>query len=331
MAATRKTKRSNLEITILKQGTPSKKVLSVSFFTMKDAYRPKEYYEKNLQQFISYKKALKGFETRIYTDDSGKDYALKAAKNDPTISIYHFNYPPLREEVGHIGTFGTFVRFLPLFESGLEVVWISDIDIFNSYLDSSLLTKMKSVKADFCYRTFLCYNKKIYGQPYTIVANLIISFITFPMQLFTRFLHQLTAPTKSLQLTLDLLNKQMEIKRKPTSRVPYGFDELFLNHTFYNYLINNSIKCYILKDYIYATEYLRWNKLLSKEEDKIVFMYYKSPSQQSIHKLKELLKLKIPLLVEKYPCLQEILDKMHTFKTSFLVPLVKKGEELSRE
>ena len=137
MAKTRKTKRNNLEITILKQGTPSKKVLSVSFFTMKDAYRPKEYYEKNLQQFLSYKKILKGFETRIYTDDSGKDYALKATKNDPTVSIYHFNYPPLREEVGHIGTFGTFVRFLPLFESGLEVVWISDIDIFNSYLDSS--------------------------------------------------------------------------------------------------------------------------------------------------------------------------------------------------
>ena len=151
------------------------------------------------------------------------------------------------------------------------------------------------------------------------------------MQLFTRFLHQLTTPTKSLQLTLDVLNKVMEIKRKPTSRVPYGFDELFLNHTFYNYLINNSIKCYILKDYIYATEYLRWNKLLSKEEDQIVFMYYKSPSQQSIHKLKELLKQKLPLLVEKYPCLQEILDKMHTFKTSFVTPFVKKGIELSRD
>jgi hypothetical protein len=302
---------------------------------MKDAYRPKEVYERNLQQFLNLKKALKGFETRIYTDDSGKDFALKAAKNDPTVSVYHFNYPPLRENAeigrGHIGTFGTFVRFLPLFDSSLEIVWISDIDILTSYLDPALLTKMKSAKTDFGFRTFLCYDEKIYGQPYTIVANLMVSFITFPMQLFTRFLHQLSTPTKSLQLTLDKLNKQMELKRKPTSRIPYGIDEVFLNHTFYTYLINNSIQCYILKDYVYATEYLRWNKVLTKEEDQIVYTYSKNPSHQSFHKLKELLKHKLPLLTKKHPCLQEILDKIHTFKTSFVTPFVKKGIELSRD
>jgi hypothetical protein len=331
MVATRKTKRTNLEITVLKQGTSSKKVLSVSFFTMKDAYRPIEYYEKNLQQFLCYKKVLKGFETRIYTDDSGKEIVLKAAKNDPTISIYHYNYPPLREEIGHIGTFGTFVRFLPLFDPEVKTVWISDVDIFNSDLNPSLLTKMKTANADFCFRSYLCYNKKIYGQPYTIVANLIISFITFPMQLFTQFLHKLTTPTKSFQLTLDALNQQMVLKRKPTSRVPYGIDEVFMNDTFYTYLINNSINCYILKDYIYATEYLRWNKVLTKDEDMIIFLYYKNSSQQSLHKVKKLLEQKIPLLVERYPCLQEVLDKMNLFKTSFLIPLLKKGKELSRD
>jgi hypothetical protein len=129
---TRKSKRiQEIEITILKQGRPSKKVLSVSFYTMKDAYRRKEKYETNLKLFLKYKKTLKGFETRIYTDDSGKDFALEAAKNDPTVSVYHFNYPPLREEEGHVGVFGSLVRFLPFFEPGLEIVWESDIDIYN--------------------------------------------------------------------------------------------------------------------------------------------------------------------------------------------------------
>ena len=43
---TRKAPRSELEITILKQADkPSKKVLSVSFFTMEDAYKKVEKYD----------------------------------------------------------------------------------------------------------------------------------------------------------------------------------------------------------------------------------------------------------------------------------------------
>jgi hypothetical protein len=104
---------------------------------MADAYRKVEKYQHYLQKFLQQKQVLKGFETRIYTDDSGKEFALKVTKNDPTVSVYHFNYSPLREKIGHIGTFGTLIRFLPLFESGLETVWVSDIDIPDSYLDPS--------------------------------------------------------------------------------------------------------------------------------------------------------------------------------------------------
>ena len=154
MSQTRKIKRfkdMGIDITILKQGISSKKVLSVSFYTMKDAYRIKERYETNLQQFLYHKKSLKGFETRIYTDDSGKVFALKVAKNDPTVSVYHYNYLPLREEDsnGHVGVFGSLVRFLPFFEPGLEIVWESDIDIYNdplTFLNPVYISNMKSIE-----------------------------------------------------------------------------------------------------------------------------------------------------------------------------------------
>jgi len=316
---TRRSPRSNLEITVLKQGTPSKKVLSCCFFTMKDAYRSKEIYEYNLQTFLKYKIQLKGFETRIYTDDSGKDIVLKAVKEDPSVTILHFNFQPFREESGHIGTFGTLVRFLPLFEPGLEVVWVSDIDIPAYYLDKRLVSK----KADFIYRTFPAYKSNIYGRAYTIVANAMISFQTFPKQLFTRFLNQLTAPTKLLQSTLALLNKQLEIKHQPTSRIPYGIDEYFMNTIMYNYIIEKMYKCYIIKDYGYTFIHLKHEKLLTKEQDKLYWNYLKYPSSSAFSSLKKLYLEKAPLIEDKYPGVTT------SITDSFIKIFHKQGDELN--
>jgi hypothetical protein len=326
---TRKAPRSELEITILKQGTSSKKVLSCSFFTMADAYRKVEQYERNLQKFLQQKKVLKGFETRIYTDDSGKEFALKAAKNDPTVSVYHFNYSPLREKIGHIGTFGTLIRFLPLFESGLETVWVSDIDIPDSYLDPSYITCMKTKNVNFAYHSYTCYDKKVYKQPYTIVANKMISFITFPKQLFTKFINQLVHPTKLLQEKIDILNEAMKKRKKPYSKIPYGIDELFLNTIIYNYLIDHNTQCYIIKNYLILTyKLLDHNNLLTDEESEYVYLYVYKNRSSLFNKIKHVLKTKLPLILEKHPCVKETLDQLDFFKTSFIKHIIKKGAEL---
>ena len=323
---TRKAPRSNLDITILKQGTPSKHVLSTSFFTMEDAYKKVEKYQHHLQKFLQQKKVLKGFETRIYTDDSGKEFALKAAKNDPTVSVYHFNYSPLREKIGHIGTFGTLVRFLPLFEPGLDIVWVSDIDITDSYLNPSLLTSMKVQHATFSYMNYACYDTRIYGRSYTILAGTMISFHTFPKQLFTKFINQLVHPTKLLQEKIDILNEAMIKRKKTYSKIPYGIDEVFLNTIVYNYLIKESISCLIRKDYEFAKTLLY--DVRTKEDDNAIYMYYKHPTQQLFEKVKSMFKKKLPLVVNRHPCLQEFLSKIDSFKTSFIKTFVKTGKEL---
>jgi hypothetical protein len=325
---TRKAPRNNLEITILKQGTPSKKVLSCSFFTMADAYRKVEQYERNLPKFLQQKKVLKGFETRIYTDDSGKEFALKVAKNDPTVSVYHFNYSPLREKIGHIGIFGMFPRFLPLFEPGLDIVWVSDIDITDSFLDLSYITSMKTKNAKFAYQSYACY-ETIYKRLHTIIANKMISFITFPKQLFTKFINQLVHPTKLVQEKMDMLDERMKKRGKSPSKIPYGIDEVFINTIIYNYLIDHNTQCYIIKDYLIFTYLLlHHHNLLTDEESEYVYLYVYKNRSSLFNKIKHVLKTKLPLILEKHPCVKETLDQLDSFKTSFIKHIIKKGAEL---
>ena len=323
---TRKASRSKLELTILKQGSPSKNVLSSSFFTMKGAYRPVEEYQRNVIRFLRQKQGLKGFETRIYTDDTGKDFILNATKHDPTVTVIHFQDARFRDGRGHVGTFATLMRFLPLFEPGLDIVWISDIDIPDSYLNPSLLTSMKSRHAKFSYMSFTCYDKKVYGRSYTILAGTMISFHTFPKELFTRFLTSLHKPPKTLQLFIDQLNKTNQERGKPYSRLPYGIDEVFTNTSLYNYLVRYSIPVFIRKDYEYARTYLYG---IRTKEDNLAFeAYYRHPTQQTFERVKRIFKEKLPMIVHSHPCIQDTLHHLHSFKSSFVKFLLKTGKEL---
>jgi hypothetical protein len=329
---TRRSPRDKLQITVLKQGRFSKKVLSVSFFTSKDAYHNKEKYENHLQKFLFQKKQLKGFELRIYTDESGKEFALRVAKHDPTVSVYHFNYPPLRDGDGHVGIFGAYIRFLPLFEPGLTTVWVSDIDIPTYYINPFILAEAKKHRAAFCYRSFSCYEQtKLYGRSYSILAGTILSFHTFPISMFYKFLRELTSPPPPLKLFFDKLNKENKLYgEKPSSRIPYGFDEVFTNKYMYNYLIDHSIRCYIIKDYDYAAKLLRWNNIIADEDknDKIFYEHYKYHTLSTFKKAKELYREKLPLIANKYPCIKDMFKKLDTFETSFVKTYVKTGKEL---
>jgi len=315
---TRKILRTSLNITILKQGRPSKKVLSVCFFTMKDAYRAKEKYERYFIKFLYQKRVLKGFETRVYTDDSGKDFIMDAVKDDLFVSVYHYNYTPLREEIGHIGTFGTMMRFLPLFEPGLTIVWISDIDIPGYYLDPSFLT----VNRDFIFRSFPAYKIGLYNRPYSIVANMIISFKTFPKELFYKYIQDLTHPEGKLKLYIENQNKQNELAKKPYSKIPYGIDEYFMNNIMYDYIITSLFKTYIVLDYGQVFTYLRYTKMLTEEEDTLYYTYMLYPNFNLFQKLKKIYMEKAPLIEDKYPGI------LTTFKNSFIKIHRKTGTEL---
>jgi hypothetical protein len=150
---------------------------------MEDAYRSFAKYQFQLKRFLDQVKTL-DYEVRIYTDDTGKDFALKVAK-EPNVSVLHYNCEPFREDKGHVGTFGTLARFLPLFEDH-ESVWISDIDIPDHYLDDKF-------KGDIKISSYICYERKVYGRKHTILAGKFITRIQFPKVLLTNFIKKLLA------------------------------------------------------------------------------------------------------------------------------------------
>jgi hypothetical protein len=301
---------SQIEISILKQANPPrKKVLSCSFFVMQGGYRDSSVYKNFLESMITRKsKTLKDFELRVYTDDSGKDFVLDIAKDQDHTSVYHYNCDYFREGQGHTGTFGTLVRFLPLFEEGLEVVWITDIDVQLYVLEPTIMNKMKHYKRDFYINSFVCYDRKPWTQvKYPIVAYKVISFVTFPKQLLTRFVTKLTNGDFS-----DVIAKINEYndRKTPNDKFPYGTDELFMNGPLYNYIEKHKIPVYIMKGHPITTFIKYKSKEITPQEIEFIDKFNYTPTKDGFVRLKKLYKRLIPGLLEEMPCLQEVLDKI---------------------
>jgi len=287
---------SQIEITIFNE-VQYPNVISCSFFTMTDSYRSFEKYKANLATFITYTHKLTDFEVRIYTDDTGIEYAKTFIGSH--VSVYHFNCPEFREGTGHTGTFGTLVRFLPLFEDH-QTVWISDIDIPQHWLT-------KPPSGDIDGYTMLCYDRKVYARKYTLGAGRFISRVQFPRAMLTRFLNRVSKG--DFDSVVDALNKQN--KRKPQSKFPYGMDEVFLNSSMYDWIKRANLNMVILIDYIPALI----THFVTAKEKATIEHYYKTNNQSLVPKLKEIFKKKIPPILDQYPCLDPLMKELASLKS----------------
>lgn len=299
---------SQINIEILKKPDKVyKNVLSASFFTMPNAYRNVSSYQRAFSKFIL--AVPDNFEIRIYTDDTGKDFLLKY--KNPNLSIYHYNCEEFREGVGHTGTFGTIVRFLPLFEKH-DLVWISDIDLPDYFFDTKHI--LRNDYDVFIY-TNICYERKPFSSSeYHINAGKFISRVQFPKQLLTRFLNKILSG--EIDTTIATINKYNEGKKKPNKLFPYGVDEVFMNTYIYNSIVKHNLKILQHKSF-YADGYIKHLSDVSEKEKKEMADYYATKSKLSFQQTKKIYKKYLPLLVSKYPCLQELIDKMDTFTSEF--------------
>lgn len=300
---------SQIKLTTLKQGTPSKNILSCSFFTMKDSYKNFSRYESYLLNFLKYQKILNHFETRIYVDKTSKDFALNASKTYPNVSIIEFKCPEFEDDFSHIGTFGAFPRFLPLFEPNLEIVWITDIDITSNYLNNNIVKYIKHNNIDLNIITTVCFAFRGMQNKYPLMAgNLIFNKFKANKRILTSFFNRVLKGDEN-----DIIEKLNSLnKSKPPSKIPYGMDEYFLNHYFYNILKRMQLKCLVSVDYAHDT-------ILQKYTDKpnIIKEYYNNPSKYNFKKYKEVIEDAINKAIIKYPCYNETLKLMDNFKESF--------------
>jgi hypothetical protein len=282
---------------------------------MVNAYRDFSKYERHFKNFLIQSRNLRGFELRVYVDDTTKDIILPIVKSHAHVSVYHYNCPPFREGPGHTGIFGMVSRFLPLFEDGLEVVWISDIDISPNFLDPTILTVMKRVNSDVFISTMLCSERKPWLKvKYPIIAHRIISRVTFPKQIMTRFLNRvLNGDLNDLISEINVYNS----RKSDESIFPYGLDEAFINSSIYNSIKKRDIKVVVNKDY-FMQNIITYNAPnISQSEADALSQFYRSPTPELFKKVKGIYKTHVPTILDKYPCLQELLDNLDTFKTSF--------------
>jgi hypothetical protein len=316
---------SQIDIKVLKQGTPSRNVLTCCFFTVGDAYRDFRQYIGNLKRFIQQSEMLKNFEVRIYTDDTGKDIALEAAEGKERVSVMHYDCPQFHEGKGHKGMFGTLVRFLPMFED-LDVVWCSDIDIPDRWLDEHQLRLLNKNNCDFFLAKFICYDDKVvWHRKHTILAGRFISKIQFPRALLTRFLNMFTEG--KLSEIVDKINAENTnlSNKKPSSQFPYGMDEVFLNTSVYNWMMRHNTKILLQTDYFirgFAYE------LGNKEDRALTQSYHWHPTYSKFIKIKKLFEYYLPVLTQRHHCYHEFRLLLPKFKNDFIIYKIITGSEM---
>lgn len=298
---------SQIQIEILKQGTLSKKVLSCSFFTAEDKYRDFVKYQAHLKEFLEQQKQINQCEVRIYTDDSGKEFALEVSKNYENVSVYHYDCPIFKNGKWHVGMFGALCRLLPLFEN-LDVVWVSDIDIPLRFLNPAILEDLND-KTPVYIDTRVCSSTRKFGRRFPIILHKFISKLKFPSILLMRFLTDLHEGKE--QYAIDYMNEVN--KSKPQSKVPYGIDEYFMNTRMYEYLKINGIQCLIGKDYL-NRKVMQENT--SDEYKYVLRNYFLTHDKKMLPKIKNILRDELPSLIQKYPCCKETLDNLDNFEIS---------------
>lgn len=269
---------------------------------MNQGYRDFSKQERAYKNFLT--QLPKGFEVRVQVDNTTQEFVLK---NTPAeITVIHFNCPEFREGEGHTGTFGTFPRFLPLFEKDLELVWVTDIDVIQSYLNPKIAEKTP----DAMIHTYICQERKVYGTQYTILAGSFISRIQFPRALFTRFLTKLK--DGQFQSTVDALNEAN--RRKPEEKVcPYGMDEYFMNTSIQNWLKDRTFDVLIWKEYSVNPTWIG----ATEKEANLMRTFQHRPSKDLFQKIREIYRKRLPAQLEEYPCLRPTWEKLDSFKSGF--------------
>ena len=188
-----------------------------------------------------YKWCLKNdYVLRIYFDENIESYIKKKYLNKSNIELYKYYFPKfyLKNEKIHYGTFGSLVRFFPLFnikEHYHNSVLVSDCD-FDNFLKSTdediinfantnkhLYNKIFMSKSKYCYGTYYRF-KNVYNNMFPLMAGCLYS-------CNNKF---------DINILDDYLNK-LEV-----NNAIYGCDEYFLNDNLFKKFNNNiNIFCYI--------------------------------------------------------------------------------------
>ena len=232
-----------------------KYLLSTSLFYLSDPYKNNSRYIDGLKKLIDFLKEKKNFILRIYYDNSIFENIqfkniFNTLKNNEYVELVNYSCKKFIKNNYHFGTFGTLIRFLPIFElnddnDNFEIIYIIDIDDSNyDYIEKYIYELQNSNK------NFMFYDWKNYGDRYfnkfnnkfgnLILANIFVKDYKFNIKIFTDFLDEIYNSDK-LYKEIYKINKFYFNNKNIDILFTYGVDEYFLNKCLINKLNKNQI------------------------------------------------------------------------------------------
>jgi hypothetical protein len=291
-------------------------LLSTTFFYLEKSYKSTDRYIEGILKIIKFIDENDNYILRIYYDKSifkNDKYTnlYKLIKLNKKVELYEYlcnNF--IYSKPFHIGTFGTLLRFLPLFEkSHYKIIYILDIDDSNyDFINLYVESLIKSNK------NFYFYDIEDYGKKYdekfnnkfgdTIIANIYVKDYRFELKIFTDFLDEISNSKEIFKLIEFLNKKTHSLNNYPNDIIQtYGIDEYFLNIKLINTLDKKNISWirenlyfnyFITKPLIYDN-YNKFNFLIKSYYIDIIKILEKNPKniniyqKYSIYELKKLL------------------------------------------
>lgn len=295
----------------------NKYLLSTSFFYLEQSYKSSDRYIDGILKIIKFVEKNENYILRIYYDETiflNDKYAdlYEKIKLNSKVELCEYSCNNfIRSKPFHIGTFGTLLRFLPLFEeSDYDIIYILDIDDANyDFIKLYVESLMKSKKH------FYFYDIEDYGKKYdemfnnkfgdTVIANIYVKDYRFDLKIFTDFLDTLINSNKLFKLIEYLNKKTHALKNYPNDIVQtYGIDEYFLNVVLINTLEKKNISWikenlyfnyFITKPLVYDN-YYGFDFLIKNYYIDIIKIIDKNPENISKYKKYSLKELKNILL-----------------------------------
>lgn len=220
--------------------------ISVSLFKMNplQVYRDFSKYVNKFMDWVNY--VPKTAFVRLYVDAPVlQDESFKRVTNKHIshLEIIQFKYAPFMDNDGyHDGTFGSVIRFLPLFDEKLKAkyVWISDTDMTKSKFTNFYISEMKRQKAPISYVSSKCYFRDwIFLPDFPIVNYRLIVDVKFISKSreqikanFFEFIRDVLSDKYS-DIKNKIISYQVSSGKKTGAEFvkyfPYGFDELYSN------------------------------------------------------------------------------------------------------
>lgn len=239
-------------------------ILSCVFFKMKKHYKRFNIYIDGLKRLLVFRKEkMSDFKLRLFVDQSIVDdrYIMSILKNDSNVQIVKYTCPNFLEDdkYFHRGTFGTLVRFFPMFDfenNDAKRVIVTDIEL--NKFDTEMVEKInrelgeREEKLAFIYYSNIFFSFELGYQSQYIFAGRLFNTKRMPKESIINFINNIQ--------NVKIVNPFYQSKAgSDTEPIKYGIDETFLNQ----YLLKDLDKAGIAYGY-YAkyniSSYFYYNK-----------------------------------------------------------------------